>query len=357
MTNPRRLSFLFIAGTLLVTAWLHLATPFVAALFSYLALEKIHSVKKKWKGLTVTVFLVVLATIAYGLGYITREAVRVLPAVADQAIPSVLELAKKNNIELPFTDYDSLKEVGFDAVKAQVGYISSAAKFAKGATTQFLYLLVGLVVALGLFLNPRMELQRHRHAIRNNLYSMCCDEIAKRFSTLYQSFETVMGAQIIISAINAAFTGVFVLIVHLPYSELVVGITFLCGLLPVVGNLISNTVIVGIGFTVSPRMGMIALIFLIVIHKLEYFLNSKIVGHRIKNPLWLTLVGLIIGERLLGIPGMILAPVILNYIKVEASAVEVPDDEPRRSKRHEIDDGKGSRPTLAEVPEEKGPLQ
>lgn len=43
-----------------------------------------------------------------------------------------------------------------------------------------------------------------------------------------------------------------------------------------------------------------------MLHKLEYFLNSKIIGDRIKNPVWLTLLALIIGERFMGIPGMIL---------------------------------------------------
>ena len=66
-----------------------------------------------------------------------------------------------------------------------------------------------------------------------------------------------------------------------------------------------------------------ALVFLVVIHKLEYLLNSKIIGDRIKNPMWLTLIGLVLGEKLMGIPGMILAPVILHYIKVEASRNKV----------------------------------
>jgi predicted PurR-regulated permease PerM len=131
-----------------------------------------------------------------------------------------------------------------------------------------------------------------------------------------------MGAQIIISTINTVLTAIFILALHLPYAVVVIGVSFLCGLVPVVGNLISNTIIVGIGFTISPRMALTALIFLIVIHKLEYFLNSKIVGWRIHNPLWLTLLGLVIGERLLGVPGMILAPVILNYIKLEASHIQ-----------------------------------
>ena len=70
-------------------------------------------------------------------------------------------------------------------------------------------------------------------------------------------------------------------------------------------------------------MALIALGFLIVIHKLEYFLNSKIIGDRIKNPVWLTLLGLILGERLMGIPGMILAPVVLHYLKAEMTRIDM----------------------------------
>jgi predicted PurR-regulated permease PerM len=46
-------------------------------------------------------------------------------------------------------------------------------------------------------------------------------------------------------------------------------LTFLCGLLPVIGNIISNTIIVCIAFTISPQFAGWALLFLIIIHKLE----------------------------------------------------------------------------------------
>ncbi len=134
-----------------------------------------------------------------------------------------------------------------------------------------------------------------------------------------------MGAQLLISGINTFLTAIFVLAVSLKYGPFVIGVTFLCGLLPIVGNLISNSVIVGIAFTISPRIAIAALLFLVALHKLEYFLNSKIIGDRIKNPVWLTLLALIIGERFMGIPGMILAPVVLNYIKMEASQLQPPD--------------------------------
>ena len=132
----------------------------------------------------------------------------------------------------------------------------------------------------------------------------------------------MMGAQLVISAINTVLTAIFAVAVHLPYAVVIIGVTFLCGLLPVIGNLISNTMIICIGFTVSPKMALFALVFLVVIHKLEYFLNSEIVGHRIRNPLWLTLLALVLGERIIGVPGMILAPVVLYYLKLETAKVD-----------------------------------
>jgi len=213
--------------------------------------------------------------------------------------------------------------VALENAKGKFQYVG---RFATGATREVAFLLIGIVVAVSIFLNSAVDLDRGRYRIRNNLYSLTSEAIAERFGNFYRCFSTVMGAQLVISAINTALTAIFVLTSGLPNSVVVIGLTFLCGMLPVVGNLISNTIIVAIAFTVSPKMALAALVFLVVIHKLEYFLNSKIIGDRIRNPVWLTLLGLILGERLMGIPGMILAPVLLNYVKVEASAIEVEEE-------------------------------
>jgi predicted PurR-regulated permease PerM len=241
---------------------------------------------------------------------------RELPEIGDKSIPLIIQWGQRYQIELPFTDYDSLKDLAFGTVKSEVTYLGRFANFAKGATMQFIFLAIGCTVAISLFLDPRVQLDRPQPA---NTYTVYTQAIAERFKIFYESFATVMGAQVLISAVNTLFTGIFALVMHLPYSVVVIGITFLCGLLPVIGNLVSNSIIVCIGFTVSPKVALIALIFLVVIHKMEYLLNSQIIGHRIQNPLWLTLLALVLGERLMGIPGIILAPVVLNYIKLEAS--------------------------------------
>ncbi len=193
----------------------------------------------------------------------------------------------------------------------------------KVATKEFVFLLIGIVIAVTVFLNPDFEARRAKGQARPTLYTFYTSRIQDRFSSFYRSFATVMGAQIIISAINATLTAIFTLAVGLRYASLVIILTFVCGLLPIVGNLISNTIIIGIAFTMSPKLAGGAFIFLIIIHKLEYFLNSRIIGGRIDHPMWLMLLAMLIGERLMGISGVILAPVILSFVKVEMKKIDL----------------------------------
>jgi predicted PurR-regulated permease PerM len=196
-------------------------------------------------------------------------------------------------------------------------YLRNLANFAKSTAAILFFSVIGIIAAGSLFFKTGLDPHRGTHRVKNNLYSICCDEVSTRFRDFYRSFATVMGAQITISLINTVLTAVLLLAVRLPHAPLLIAVTLLCGLVPIVGNLLSNTVIVFVALTVSLKLAIFALLFLVLIHKLEYFLNSKIIGDRIRNPVWLTLIALIIGERLMGIPGLIFAPVVLNYLRVE----------------------------------------
>jgi predicted PurR-regulated permease PerM len=329
MTTTARISYGVLALTLLLAGLLHLGTPLLALLFSYFALRKlVYFTKSKW--LALIFFVLAAAGIAYAAGHFTRAALKALPEMADSSIPSASAWAQARQIELPFTDFESLRALIVDTIKEEAHYMQNVAHFAGSTTAMLVFILIGIVAAASLFFNSRLDLYPDMHAVKNNLYSALSDEIATRFRGFYESFATVMGAQMTISLINTLLTAIFVLIIRLPNAALVIPITFLCGLVPIVGNLVSNTIIVFLAFTMSLKTALVALVFLIAIHKLEYFLNSKIIGDRIRNPVWLTLLALIIGERLMGIPGMILAPVVLNYLRVEMSKIEL---QPRHESR------------------------
>ena len=324
MTNPARFSYALLAAVLILVGLLQLGAPLLALLFSYFVLTNLgRFIPNKW--IVFAVFVILLAGITYTAGHFIRSAIVALPKIADKSIPAIITWAQAHvpDLNLPFTDFESLKARAMSALKEEAHYLGNVANFARHASTTILFLIIGVVAAISIFFNSQLDLFRETHKVRYNLYSICCDEIAARFSEFYRSFATVIGAQMTISCINTGLTAIFVFAVGLPYAPVVVGLTFLCGLLPIVGNIISNTVIVFIGFLVSPKVAIGALIFLVVVHKLEYFLNSKIIGARIRNPIWLTLIGLIIGEKLMGIPGMILSPVVLNYLRVEMSKLEL----------------------------------
>ena len=323
MTTPARISYGVLVLMLVLAGVLHLSAPLLAVLFSYFALRQLLLLtKRKW--LALLSFILVALGIAFCAVYFTRAALAALPEVAEHSIPSASAWAQARQIELPFTDFDSLKALVIDSAKEEAHYLRNVIRLAGSTTTTLLFLLIGIVVAISLFFNSQLDLYRETHKTKNNLYSILADEIATRFRDFYRSFATVMGAQITISLINTFLTAIFVLIIRLPNGALIIALTFLCGLLPIVGNLVSNTIIVCLAFTISLKIALVALIFLIAIHKLEYFLNSKIIGDRIRNPVWLTLVALIIGERLMGIPGMVLAPVVLNYLRMELLKIELP---------------------------------
>ncbi len=147
--------------------------------------------------------------------------------------------------------------------------------------------------------------------------------LRERLALLGGAFENVVFAQAKISAINTALTAVFLLVilplagVHLPYSKTLVLLTFFVGLLPVVGNLISNTAITLVALGVSFHVALSALVFLILVHKLEYFINARIVGDRINAKAWEILLAMLLMESLFGVGGLLLAPIIYAYIKSE----------------------------------------
>jgi predicted PurR-regulated permease PerM len=320
MTASARISYVIMAVLFVLIAWLHVGTLLLTVLFGYFALRLFSFDRSKTVG--VVIYLIAVVAIGYGLVYFSKRAYKTLPKIAEETIPAAVNYAETKQIELPFTDWSSFKAIALKEVNER---ITSVGRYTREATLQIVMLIIGLVAALSFFINEKWNVEDEPDAVKDSLYATVGRELIVRFETFYSSFARVIGAQIVISTINTALTAMFLTWNGFPYATVIIVLTFICGLLPIIGNILSNTLIVGVAFTISPRMALIALIFLVVIHKLEYFLNSKIIGDRIRNPMWLTLIGIVLGEKLMGIPGMILAPVVLHYIKVEASRKKVTD--------------------------------
>jgi|SRR5690606_33768345 len=147
--------------------------------------------------------------------------------------------------------------------------------------------------------------------------------LVQQINAVEDAFWRVISAQVRISALNTAITAIYLLIVlpafgvHLPLTKTLIAVTFIAGLLPVVGNLISNTAITVISLSHSLGVAAGSLAFLVVIHKLEYFINARFVGVQINARPAELLVVMLLMERLLGPAGIVAAPVLYAWLKSE----------------------------------------
>lgn len=320
----RWLSLLIVMGGLLLILPLHLLACFIAGFVVYELVnaltphfQKIISGERaRWvvvafiSTVVVSCLILFVAGIADFLMEDMKNPVafnamvsRLLTDAQSRLSPVLLHYLPANIEELQRTFLQWLRE-----------HIVMIQTFGKNAAHVFVTMLIGMI------LGAIISLQRHT---KGEHHAPLKQELLDRVNLLSAAFRNVVFAQFQISLINTVLSGVFLFGIlplfgiHLPLAKTLVALTFVCGLLPVVGNLISNTLIFIVGLSLSLWVGALVLGYLIIIHKVEYFLNARIVGSRIKAKSWEVLLAMVVFEAAFGIPGVVAAPIYYAYLKSE----------------------------------------
>jgi predicted PurR-regulated permease PerM len=208
-------------------------------------------------------------------------------------------------------DAEGLKLAAVVWLREHAGELQLAGKEAGLA---LVHILIGMVIGALVSLREAGAAQNYRPLAR---------ALAERAARLGQAFRRMVFVQMRIAALNTLFTGIYLALVlplfgvHLPLIKTMIAITFVAGLLPVVGNLISNTVIVVVSLSHSFDAVGGSLAFLIAVHKFEYFLNARIVGAQIRASAWELLLAMAVMEAAFGIAGVVAAPIYYAYLKGE----------------------------------------
>lgn len=241
---------------------------------------------------------------------------------SSDSIPALLErmaqIIEQSRGKLPAVVLDYLPADAEQLRVALAEWLRSNSGLLQGAGLDLGRALAHILV--GMVIGALLALQRAKDPKDRRPLS---DDLAKRASRLSGAFRRVVFAQMWISAINTFFTWCYLVLllpafgVELPLTKTLVAVTFIAGLLPILGNLISNTVIFIVSLSHSLWIALLSLAYLIVIHKLEYFLNARIIGSHINARAWELLVAMIVMEAAFGIPGLIAAPIFYAYFKEE----------------------------------------
>lgn len=212
---------------------------------------------------------------------------------------------------------DSVDELRVMAAELTHKHAQSLQLAGRDTARAFAHIIIGLV------LGAIVALSRARPA---HQVGPLAAALGQRCQRLAEAFHNVVFAQIKVSLINTLLTAIFLIGVlpvlgyHVPLAKTLVVGTFVIGLLPVLGNLISNTAVVIAALSVSLGVGIAALVFLILVHKLEYFLNARIVGTQIRASAWELLIAMLVMEAAFGLTGLVAAPIYYAYLKSELEA-------------------------------------
>ena len=196
-------------------------------------------------------------------------------------------------------------------------HVAAVQTAGREATQLFVRIVIGMVIGALIAL---------RHVVHTDGYRPLAMALANRARRFAESFRRILFAQVRIAAVNALLTAFYLaailplLGIHLPLVKTMVFITFVAGLIPVVGNLISNVVVVIVSLSISPFVAAGSLLYLVAIHKLEYFLNARMIGTQIEARAWELLLAMLVMEAAFGIAGLIAAPFYYAYLKDELSA-------------------------------------
>jgi predicted PurR-regulated permease PerM len=313
--------------TLLLVFPLHLFSALMSGLLVYelvhLAAPLLNITKISHSRAKVVVVGLLAALIVAGLAALTWKTVELFRS--EEA--NVLTLLKKMaeilddvRAKLPAWALEGLPEnvEDFNGAVAQSlrEHATAMQEAGKGIGLTMAHVLIGMVLGAIVSLNAETE-EGGRQP-----FAAALVERARRVS---QAFRSVVFAQVRISALNTLLTFLYLMValpamgIHLPLVKTMVAITFLVGLLPVVGNLISNTIIVVVSLSFSFSVAIWSLAFLVVVHKLEYFLNARIVGGHIHARTWELLLAMLLMESAFGIAGLMAAPIYYAYVKKELS--------------------------------------
>ncbi len=301
----------------------------LSALFAGLLVYKLVDVLTPWLRLkaldhtgsrVLAVTLIAIAVIAalVGLGIGIAALLRNSGESVPQLMQRMAQIIEESRDQFPPAllaylpeDANALQRAIVDALREHAGSLQVAGR---GIGRSIVHVLMGMIIGALLSLQKATAPADRRPLT---------EDIARRAARLAKVFQRVVFAQVWISLINTFFTWLYLDVVlrlfgiDIPLVKILVALTFFVGLIPIVGNLISNTAITIVSLSQGLPVAAISLVYLIVIHKLEYLLNARIIGSHINARAWELLIIMLIMQAAFGLTGLIAAPVFYAYFKDE----------------------------------------
>jgi predicted PurR-regulated permease PerM len=328
-------SYVLMAGALLLIMWQGLLPGMLCVCVGFLVTRALAGLLARaqpkarrgslprWTQL-VAATIVILAPLALLSGALSHTRTYITDApqqyreLLDYLAHTVLELRDKLPADMADQLPDGAQEIQHLLASYLAAKAGALAHAGRAWLTGLLYAYVGLIIGALAAVRPITTRRPPLVAA-----------LRERIRLMGLAFRQIVAAQFWIAAFNPFLTAIFLLGVlphwnlTLPYTPALITLTFIAGLVPIVGNLLCNAVITIVGLSVSPVAAAACLGFLILIHKAEYVINAKVVGQRTHMGVWELLAVMFVAVSVFGPAGLVAAPLFYAYLKKELEAVRL----------------------------------
>ena len=202
-----------------------------------------------------------------------------------------------------YIDLDSIKD---SLVERIPSLLEASFKTASGAVGAIADFALAVVFALYLLAGKDKLKSQSKRFIRT-FFKKRSETIIKVSRLTVTQFENFVSAQCTEAIILGTLVTLGLLVLGVPYAPAMGVVVGVCSLIPLIGATIGMIIGAIIIVAASPVKALVFIIYVIIIMQIEgNLIYPRVVGNKIGLPGIWVLVSIIIGGRLLGIPGILL---------------------------------------------------
>lgn len=312
-------------------SFISLLSPFIYALiFAYILNPIMTLFEKK---LRLKRGLAILATYLLMTGLIIIGVVFLVPSIIDSIIslidsmPSYVSEIQEwinkiiNNDEI--NDFitsiglmDNIVSISTTVGKVALNTLEGSLTSIIDITTNIVKIVIGYLLAIYVLLDK----EDFTKAAKTLTYMIFKEKIASVIVKWVRIYNSMIGIYVGTKAIDSAIIGLIALIglviLKAPYAVLLALIVAITNMIPYFGPLIGELVGAIAGFFVSPSMGIIVLIFLLLVQQFDaWYLDPKLIGNKVGVEPFILIVAVIVAGGYFGAVGMLLASPTAATIK------------------------------------------
>jgi predicted PurR-regulated permease PerM len=262
--------------------------------------------------ISISILLIAGISLYYSFKYMAIDVKNLI----NDSQPLIIKFLQE--IGITIESVEEINEKIFEYLKTNIGILTTSAGL-------MFKVLIGIVFGI-IFHFSKIESKSN-----STLEGFIINDMKKYSKIIFNSFKNIMEIQVLVSIMNTTIISFVALgltyILYgqfLPYWYILIPLTALFSLIPVIGNIIINILLLMTTIQISVYYVLVGIGLFLVIHKLELIVIGKKMKEKVNIPFSFILISMLIGNLLFhSMSGMLLGMVIMLSLSNIAKRIKI----------------------------------